>query len=97
MAANLQAPGRIPIPVAAPSPFTGGVWNHIEINIEASGASTDLTLGNRQDPGYSDWTMVDVEDQGPAGNRVPDQGAGLAVTAATLLGLCALSLRRRLA
>lgn len=68
-------------------------WNNIVIDVTATSTSTLLELGNRQDPGYSNWTMVDVEDLGHS--SVPDGGATFALLGGAFAGLAAL--RRRFA
>jgi hypothetical protein len=74
-----------------------GSWNEIEIDPFAGGPIVELDFGIQQDPGYTQITGVDVEN---GSQNVPDQGLGMAVSGAALIGLCALSAlrsRRRLA
>jgi hypothetical protein len=87
-------------------------WMEFGVDEVATGASTSVSFGFDQDPSYFnlDETSVTLAGEGsdflniggypmspePLDPKVPDRGAGMWMTAATLLGLCgAAGYRRR--
>jgi len=86
-------------------------WMELGVDEVATGTSTVVSFGFDQDPSYfnlDDTSVIQVSPGGgfqnsggyptvdpPDDSKVPDQGAGLWVTAATLLGLCAAAGYRR--
>jgi hypothetical protein len=73
--------------------FTVDQWQKITIDPMATSSSTALTLGIRQDPGYSNLTGVDVEDIGAS--TAPETAPTMLLLSLGLLPL--LALRRRIA
>lgn len=86
-------------------------WMEFGADVVATGTSTVVSFGFDQDPSYfnlDDTSVVQVSSGAgfqnyggypispqPNDPKVPDQGAGLGVTAATLLGVCAAAGYRR--